>query len=83
MGEETRVVENERSLSGRVLSSSVCGAHYPSLIKGMASPRRMFRLGEPALTLKKLFCFLFCKLSLLLSLKAGDVISAVSPKRRQ
>ena len=58
-GGETRVAQNERSLSGRVLGSSVCGAHYPPLIKGMASPRHMFRLGEPALTLKKLFAFCF------------------------
>jgi len=58
-GAETRVAEHERSLSGRVLGSSVCGAHYTPLIKGMASPRHMFRLGEPALTLKKLFAFCF------------------------
>lgn len=40
-------------------SAPVCGDHYPPLIKGMASPRHMFRLGEPALTLKKLFAFCF------------------------
>lgn len=78
-GRETWVEENERSLSGRVLSCCVW-SHYPAFIKGMASPRHMFRLGEPALTLKNLFAFCFVNRLLLLSWKAGDAICSPSPK---
>lgn len=39
----------------------------------------MFRLGEPALTLKNLFAFCFVNRLLLLSRKAGDAISSPSP----
>lgn len=77
-GRETRVEENERSLSGRVLAA--VGSHYPPFIKAMASPRHMFRLGEPALTLKNLFAFCFVNRLLLSSWEAADAICSPSPK---
>lgn len=64
----------------QVESRAAVRSHYPPFIKGMASPRRMFRLGEPALTLKNLFAFCFVNRLLLLSWKAGDAICSPPPK---
>ena len=64
----------------QVESGAAVWSHYPPFIKGMASPRHMFRLGEPALTLRNLFAFCFVNRLLLLSWKAGDAICSPSPK---
>lgn len=61
-------------------SRAAVRSHYSPFIKGMASPRRMFCLVEPALTLKNLFAFCFVNRLLLLSWEAGDAICSPPPK---
>lgn len=76
-GRETRVEENERSLSGGVLSC--CGEPLPSLYQRYGLSQAYVPLREPSLTLKNLFGFCFVNRLLLLSWKAGDAIRSPSP----